>query len=538
MATSISAPVGEKKRITKGKPVKNNPADVKMVQLMLIANGYPGPLTGKCPPAMVKVIKAFQKSKLGYKKPDGVVDPGGATWKAGLARLEAKIKADQKILDNLVQITENGKTKMITRAEFDKKQAAAVKKVVEKADMMYGAAESWIDFSRECSEVAAGADGFMMAFTSFIVASVSRGKSEPPYGPLTNARSEASYLKSLVNRKNPDWKKVLAQDKKATKAYNKGKDAFAKFIKARISTASSIIGKLEVVRDISFAAVEAYMTAQLVARGRTPAEAHALAAAGAEAMKSSADQFGNYLAGNKVTWDSAMKKVALDTAFAGAAGLVGGKLTGKFLTGVTKSLSKALIPQVGKTIPHKALDIFLNKIMATGAAQEVVNASAKEVIGLFKPLVEKGKTPGKKELQDAMIKSLTAGLLKSSPVKVFKAFSDKLPAKVEDTLTNKVVPSLSNNVFSNLAKKHGDDVIDKLPQAFKDKMFADVAKAVKGKSAEIYALSAAKGSSGDTKESQLNKLGADGLRKNAELRKQIESLIIAKTEKQLKAMKN
>ena len=537
MAVSISAPVGEKKRITDGKAVKNNPADVKTVQLMLIANGFPGPISGKCPPAMVKAIQAFQKSKLGYKKPDGVIDPGGATWKAGLAKLEAKIKADQKILDSMAQITENGKTKMITRAEFDRKQAAAVKKVVEKANMMYSEAEGWIDFSRECSEIAAGADGFVSSFTSFVVATVSSNKSEPPYGPLTKARSEASSLKSLVNRKNPDWKKVLAQDKKATQAYNKGKDAFAKFIKARIDTASSIIGKLEVVREISFTAVEAYMTVQLVARGRTPAEAHALAAAGAEAMKSSADQFGNYIAGNKVTWDSAVKKVALDTAFAAAAGFVGGKLTGKFLTGVTKSLSKALIPQVGKTIPHKALDIFLNKIMTTQAAQEVVNASAKEVIGLFKPIVEKGKTPGKKELQEAMIKSLTAGMLKTSPVKVFKAFSDKMPANVQDTLTNKVVPGLSNNVFSQLAKKHGPDVIDKLPDAFKDKMFADVAGAVKGKSVEIYALSAAEGSTGDTKENQLNKLGADGLRKNAELRKQIEALVTKKTEKQLKAMK-
>ncbi len=536
MAVSIKAPVGEKKRITEGPAVKNNLEDVKTVQLMLFANGFKGPITGKCTPGMAKAIQAFQKSKLKYKKPDGVVDPCGTTWRAGLAKLEAKIKTDQALLDNMVLVRENGKEKYISKAEFKRGQDALKKKIVEKANRMYSDAESWVEFSIECSRTAAGADGFMMSFTSFIVSSVSSGKSEPPYGPLTDARSQASELKSLAGHNDPDWKKVLAQDKKATKAHKKGKDAFAKFIKTRIDTAGAIIGKLEVVRELNFAVVEVYITAQLIAKGKSPAQAHAIAAAGTESMKSSADQLGNYLAGNKVTWDSAMKKVAVDTAFAGASGFVGGKLTGKFAAVVKGNLLKTLQPFVGKTVSQKALDAFIGKILTSKAAQEVITTGTKETIGLFKPVIEKGRMPNKKEVQAAMIITLTAGLLKSAPIKGLQAFANKMPDKVQDALSTKIVPAITNSTLNQMRKKLGDAAVDKLPDAFKTKMFEEIAHAVKGKSAEIYALKAAEGSTGDTKESQLYKLGDEGLRKDAALRKSIEDMVKSKVEKKLKSM--
>lgn len=534
MAVALKAPVGEKKRTSKGAPVKNDPEDVKLVQLMLLANGSAAPITGKCSASLIKAIKAFQSSKCGRKRPDGVVDPGGATWKAGLPKLRAQMAADQKALDSLVLIWENGKEKYVAKAEYYRKQEALKKKVIQKADRMYSDAETWIDFARECSEIAAGADGFVSSFTSFVVATVSGGKSEPPYGPLLDARSQATFLKTLASHREPDWEKLLKQDKVATKAHKKGKEAFAKFIQARINTAGAIVGKLEVVSEINFAVVETYMTAQLVVRGRSPAEAHAIAAAGAKAMKSSAEQLGNYLAGNKVTWDGAMKKVAIDTMLAGVAGLVGGKLTGAALTAVTGKLSQALIPNVGKTIPHKALDIFLNKFMATKAAQQVVNSGAKETIGLFKPIIEKGQAPSRKDFEVAFIKTLTAGLLKTAPVKSLAAFANKMPTKVQETLQNKLVPAITDNVLNKLRKKLGDAAVDRIPDAVKNQIVKDITVAVKGKAAELYALSAANRSNGDTSESQLHKLGEAGLRQNQDLRKKIEDMIEANVKKQLK----
>ena len=77
----------------------------------------------------------------------------------------------------------------------------------------------------------------------------------------------------------------------------------AKFLQdARIGTAESIVGKLEVVRDISFTAVEAYATVRIMATGKSPAVAHAAAAAGVESMKATANEVGEYLAGKKVSF--------------------------------------------------------------------------------------------------------------------------------------------------------------------------------------------------------------------------------------------
>ncbi|WP_370571521.1 peptidoglycan-binding protein [Phaeobacter sp. SYSU ZJ3003] len=537
MAVALKAPVGEKKRISKGAPVKNDPEDVRLVQMMLIANGFSATVTGNCSSTLIKSIKTFQSSKCGNKRPDGIVDPGGTTWKAGLPKLRAKIAADEKHTDNVVLVKEGGKQKYVIKSEFYRNQEALKKKVIQKADRISSEAEVWIDFSNRCSEIAAGADGFVSSFTSFIVASVTGGKSEPPYGPLLDARAQATFLKALASHKQPDWEKVLKQDKIATKAHKKGQDAFSKFIETRIGAAGAINNKLETISEINFAVVQTYMTAQLVVRGRSPGEAHAIAAAGTMAMKSSADQLGNYLAGNTVTWNSAMKKVVTDTMFSGIAGLVGGKLTGPALSKVTGRLSQALIPQVGKTIPHQALGIFLNKIMSTKAAQQMVNVGAKETIGLFKPIIEKGKAPSKQDFEVAFLKTVTAGMLKVAPVKSLASFASKMPTKVQETLQNKLVPAITESALNKLRKKLGDAAIDKLPAAFKTQIAKDIAGAVQSKAVERYALSAAHGSSGDANESQLHKLGEAGLRKDKELHKLIEDMIEAEATRQAKKAK-
>lgn len=535
MAASISAPVGEKNRESKGPPVQNRTEDVEMIQLMLVANGITVPVDGKVSKGLIEAIKKFQSAKAGIKNPDGVVDPGKTTWKHGLSKLEAKLKADQERLANLVEVTENGKTKYITKEQYEKNIKEMQKAVQDRAKSMQSAAESWISFSQECTATAIGAEGFMMSFTSFIVSSVSRGKSEPPYGTLGDARSAATRLLSAAKQSNPDWKKIKDLDSKAVAAHNKGVVAFSKFIQTRISTASAIVGKLVVVREMSFAAVEAYLTARIMVTKRvSPAKAHAIASASTEALKSGAGQLGEYLAGNKVTWNSALKKVVIDTAFAGAAGLAGGKLSDAFSKQIVGKLSTALISQVGKTFPHKALDIFLNKIMTTKAAQEVVTSGAKESIGLLKPIIEKGRAPNEKEIKEALTKTITAGLMGSSPSKALKAFGDKLPAKVQESITTKILPKLSDNVLKDLTKKYGKAAVDKLPRAFQEKLFKDVANGVKGKAAELYALGAAEGSSGDLKESHLHKLGHESLLKDRALQKKMEDMIRTQMEQKLK----
>lgn len=72
-ARSISASVGQ--------GGVNKAADVVIVQNLLIARGYPGigRADGACGPKTIAAIKAYQAGFL--RRPDGKVDPGGATWR-------------------------------------------------------------------------------------------------------------------------------------------------------------------------------------------------------------------------------------------------------------------------------------------------------------------------------------------------------------------------------------------------------------------------------------------------------------------------
>ncbi|WP_424978644.1 hypothetical protein [Leisingera sp. S232] len=173
---------------------------------------------------------------------------------------------------------------------------------------MQGLAEFWVDFCNEVESTRKGNDTFLNALTEFAVSMVN-DKTDPPWTPILNARSEASFLRTLTSKKKPDWKKVCKQDVKASRANNTGGKAFKKFIDQQIATAGGIVWKLEVMREVSFAVIETYMTARLVAtKGMSPAKAHAIAAASTEVLKSSAGQLGEHLAGNKATWNGAAKK--------------------------------------------------------------------------------------------------------------------------------------------------------------------------------------------------------------------------------------
>jgi peptidoglycan hydrolase-like protein with peptidoglycan-binding domain len=69
---SISASVG--------KGGKNNPADVTLVQNLLIKHGAGIKADGDCGPKTIAAIEAFQQAKLGFA--DGLISPGGKTWTA------------------------------------------------------------------------------------------------------------------------------------------------------------------------------------------------------------------------------------------------------------------------------------------------------------------------------------------------------------------------------------------------------------------------------------------------------------------------
>ncbi|MBY6066712.1 peptidoglycan-binding protein [Leisingera aquaemixtae] len=541
MALKLSAPVGDKKRITKPdpktgeskfKPVKNAPADVELVRLMLKANGYSVEISTKCDAGLIKTIRDFQKKKLGFKKPDGIVDPGMRTWNAGLPKLAAQYAADTKI--ERVEVVENGKTKMITVAEFEAGQEELRRKLLAKANMMYGQAESWVDFCNEVENTRQGNETFLNALTEFAVSMVN-DKTDPPWTPILNARSESSLLKTLVSKKKPDWKKVYKQDVKATKAYNKGGKAFKKFIDQRISTAGAIVWKLEVVREVSFAVVETYMTARLVAtKGMSPAKAHAIAAASTEALKSSAGQLGEHLAGNNVTWDGAAKKVFIDSFIAGLAGAAGGKLTSKLSAGLADDLAKAAASKLSREMPKKAVKLFFEKFLKSKAGEAMVTEALKETIGLAKPLIEKGRPPNTKEIKESIAKILTAGIMSAGAGKALDKFSSGFTSGAEKFLKTKLAPAaMEGAVKKDLIAKYGTKATEDFIKLHGDAIYGEIAKQISGKTLSKYAGEALAGADGSQSASTMQKQANEAMRKDMELRKQIQKIIMAEAKRKM-----
>ena len=160
MALKLTAPVGDKKRITKPdpkkpnikfKPVQNKAADVELVRLMLKANGYKIEVNTTCDAALIKTIRDFQRKKLGFKRPDGIVDPGLNTWNAGLPKLAAQVSADAKI--EVYEVKESGKTKFVSKSEFEAGEKALLKELRSKAQKMLSESECWVDFCNDIEKV-------------------------------------------------------------------------------------------------------------------------------------------------------------------------------------------------------------------------------------------------------------------------------------------------------------------------------------------------------------------------------------------------
>lgn len=544
MSISIKAPVGDTKRITKPnkpnekfKTVANKKDDVELVQLMLNANGYSVAIDGKNSAGLVKAIKSFQKAACGFKKPDGIVDPGMRTWKAGLPKLQARIAENERTLADRVYVMEGGKKKLITKKEFEKQQAATLKAVNDKATSMHGQAEVWLDFCADAEATMLGQETVMMQLVEFSVRWANE-KANPPYTPLYTARSEAASLQQLTKKNaNPNWDKIMKQEKKAVKAYNAGVKAFKTFIDARISTASGIVGKLELVRDTSATVVEAYLTVHLVAtKGMSPAKANALAAASTEAVKGSAGLLGEHLAGNEVKWKD-VEKVVVDTAFAGAAGFIGGKMSSAMATKFAGSFAVKLSPKLGKYIATEGVEKFMTAFLKSGAGQAFFENAAKETFLLSKTAFKKG-TLTKKDFEEALLKAMTAGVMKGAAGKAMEGFSKAIPKVTQRALNGLMDKNILKNGAQDIAKLYDLDpkFIQIILRDKGDDIGANVIEKVSGKYVEGKVLETLNGSKGTETDKQLAKELENNLRKSKALQDEMRKLMYAEVAKQAKKL--
>lgn len=546
MDANIKAPVGDKNRITKPdpkkkaekfKPVANKPADVELVQLMLVANGYNVKIDGKCGSGLISAIKSFQKTALGFKTPDGIVDPGGKTWAKGVSALEAQIKADAEALAKRVEVIADGKRMEVEQAEFDKKEEEYRKKCLAEFTVMYNRADVWRDVLYDAEKIASGAEGLGMAFAEFTVRSFN-AVAKPPLKEINAACDAAHDLMTLVQRRKPDWSKVNARLPRAIKLINEGSKAYQKWGNARDSTSGMIVGKLEIVREASFLAVELYMTARLLPKFKNPAAAHAAAAASTEALKGSATELGEYLAGSDVTLAGSAWKVMSSSIVSGIAGAVGGKISGSFAKSAHKTFAAQLGPMMKTPAGKKIVDIFLTKFLDTKAAQALVENAAKEAVGLFKPALEKGAAPSKQEVEQAVLKALMAPVFAAAPLKGLIKFESLANSRVGALVSEKLTPAISQKVVKDLSKMYDPKTVEFVVKQMRDidKIFmTELSQGARDKAIETYVVSAVTASDGTVNEKQLDRLGEAALRRDRELSASIENILREKIEREVKA---
>ena len=99
-----------------GKGGTNKPEDVLAVQTKLVEKGYKIKADGHIGPATIGAIKKYQRTELGIKPPDGLIDPNGVTWRnlAGAATStagsETTTNTEDTTTDTATDTTEAGDT--------------------------------------------------------------------------------------------------------------------------------------------------------------------------------------------------------------------------------------------------------------------------------------------------------------------------------------------------------------------------------------------------------------------------------------------
>lgn len=472
----IKAPVGQKDRITKPdpkqknqkfKPVANRPEDVEAVQFMLVANGYDVEIDGKCGAGTIAAIKAFQKSALGYKKPDGIVDPGDKTWDKGLSAIKARIKADEAELAKRRFVMVRGKEVMVYASDLERQEAELKQKVIDKAKVLYNRADVWDEIGMAAEKTIAGAEGLTRTLDAIfeVTRQVVSGNAKAPFAEIRAAREAATALKIAADRSTVDWEVVRKRDAEATKAINAAAKAFRKWTDDRDIANDRIKVTLEVVQEVSFTAVEAFMTVRFVAQGKTPIQAAALAAMSCTAMKSTAGELGEYAGGKEMNAEAiaaSTKKVLADTALAGASTVAGGKISSGLARKLGPKLAAGLTRYIKSPGGEKAATYFAETFVEMEAFDSIVNDIVKETIVTGKEVLADGKGLTADKAAEKIAKVLTANLLKYGPTAAFVKFANGAPKRAGEVVEEVMVPMAARKLARGFEARYGKEAVQRM----------------------------------------------------------------------------
>ncbi|MFK7875009.1 MAG: hypothetical protein AB8B71_04410 [Paracoccaceae bacterium] len=428
----LAAPVGAA-REGKGKKVANNKNDVLLVQQMMRFNGYLVAKDGKVTSRFIKEIKRYQSNECNSKTPDGIVDPGGTTFK----KLLPKYKKDMKTLEDLeaelektmvYTIKYKGKEIVVLEEDYDRVRNETLKfvkdllKVYEKTVVRNR--KSLDDIMKQVNMK----DDFVKNMSARLIFSFR--DVEPPK-PVFQKKSEAyvAKIKGHIGSKNfagiesdmPRLELVMGQAHKEMIDYLNSFQGAAK-LTADVFNGASAVG----FAIVGIFAAPAILASAATAGVTLSAAGTFTAVGGGLAMlQTGSQELGKHAYGAKP--GQTLGKSALKIVIDGTVGAILGRLGAKLPTNVTTEVVEAVAKEGTKKFAWLTMDNAKRLLM------EAVKDGGSEMINQLKNALNKSIDTGKPPTQDELT----------------KAISDVVFAAIGGPLFNKFTKAETNLVKNN-----------------------------------------------------------------------------------------
>ncbi len=504
-ASKLSAPVGLSPRESDGKPVKNKAADVILLRKMLEANKI-GPLgdSKSMDSGLLKAISNYQK-KLGFKKPDMVVDPGGKTAKALKPKYKKLAAEEAKVV--MVEVKYRGKVLQLTPKDHAKMAKEVFKELSGYHKSLIRNHDNCLKTHEHYLEVAMLKDGVLNAVAQAII--VTAGSVEMPDTKISTRSISAvgALQRAIASKDLAMLDKALPAAEKAVNAFNA---EILRFLKDFTGSAQTTATVLTVTSATCFVIVGALAAPALVAgTALTATEALVVSSASVGVLQSGSKELGKHASGMKVTFWGSIYTVAVDGTISALTAGIGSKIP----LGFVDKMAKSLAPRLASKVPFltsKQLEKYIANYLV-GSGQEVIKTSVSEGIKLVGISMKKGRAPTEKEF-DAAVEAVLYSALLGGLVKNLGSFQKKWAYKNKDMLQGTIFPAR----LAKLAKGQT------IPNTLKVKMWADVMnkvsnEALKAGHHEVYSRATGKES-----EKQLTDMAAKALLKDKKLQQLID----------------
>ena len=313
-----------------------------------------------------------------------------------------------------------------------KQMVETSKKLAHIADLFLKHHESIEGAVSEMRASADGTNGLLEAFVVFC--SAKRASVDiPEFKTQSTSRAAVYAARSVCKRTDLNAsRKALNDAKVAIRAFDRD---VARYREKLIGGAGTIVGELELTRDLSFAVAEVIATATLTVKTGNPKLAASSSAAIFGAIKSGATEVGEHIADPKRTWDQSAKNIVVDTAVSAGSSIIAGGITDnavKKLAG--KTAAKALADKTVNVLGKQVTQELLEKVLTTGG-QKVVKDGANEALKAGGEMVKKGRVLTAAEFEKQVTDYVT-GFVVGKFVKRLKGGTWKYSRNLESTLVD------------------------------------------------------------------------------------------------------